>query len=419
MSALAEAMAPREPDALVGPWGPVVLARPQMAATADRYLKQLSVSLRPASVKAASTALRQFCIHVIDEHPEVECFSQVHRCHVESFKTELAHRLTSGNVGLKSNTVRLRLLCLRSFFDRVIEWGWLEAPARPPVFLTDVPPKDEPLPKALDDAASARFLQAAAAEEDPRRQLVVELLARTGMRVGELCELQGDAMEHRGGQWWLRIPLGKLHTDRYVPLHPRLVELLTAWQKHHDDGGTGLLVTNAGRPLNRHMATRMVRRVAKSAGIGHVFPHQLRHTLATQAINSGMRLEAISQLLGHKTLEMTAVYARIADRTVAEEYRAVSQRIDALYASEAPVETPQMRRLRREHSRLLGNGWCTRPKEMDCNFESICEGCGFFATTVEFKPTLQRQRDHAADHDHPERVRTFDRLLSDLEEGAS
>ena len=88
MSALAESVVQREPDALVGPWGPVVLARPQMAATTERYLAQLSVSLRPASVKAASAALRQFCLHVIDEHPEVECFSQVHRGHVESFKVE-------------------------------------------------------------------------------------------------------------------------------------------------------------------------------------------------------------------------------------------------------------------------------------------------------------------------------------------
>lgn len=56
---------------------------------------------------------------------------------------------------------------------------------------------------------------------------------------------------------------------------------------------------------------------------------------------------------------------------------------------------------------------------MDCNFESICEACGFFATTVEFKPTLQRQRDHAADHDQPEHVRTFDRLLEGLDAGAS
>ena len=309
-----------------------------------------------------------------NSHPEVHSFSQVQRAHAESFKAELAQRRIFDDKGLKPNTVRLRLLCLRSFFDRINEWGWPEAPDRPPLFLTDVPAKDEPLPKALDDAAAARFMRAAAAEGDPRRQLVVELLARTGMRVGELCALRVDAMEQRGGQWWLRIPLGKLHTDRYVPLHPRLVELLTAWRKHHDDAGTGLLITNDGRALNRHVVTRMVRRVARAAGIGHVHPHQLRHTLATQAINRGMRLEAISQLLGHRTLEMTAVYARIADRTVADEYQMVSERVEAFYASEPSAETVQMRRLRREHSRLLGNGWCTRPKEMDCSFESVCEG---------------------------------------------
>ena len=419
MSALEQAVAHEEDDAREDPWGPIVTARPQLAATAHRYLTQLSVSLRPASVTVTGIALRQFCVHVIDNHPEVHCFSQVQRAHAESFKAELAQRRTFDDKGLKPNTVRLRLLCLRSFFDRIIEWGWPEAPDRPPLFLTDVPAKDEPLPKALDDAAAARFMRAAAAEEDPRRQLVVELLARTGMRVGELCALRGDAMEQRGGQWWLRIPLGKLHTDRYVPLHPRLVELLTAWRKHHDDSGTGLLVTNDGRALNRHVVTRMVRRVARAAGIGHVHPHQLRHTLATQAINRGMRLEAISQLLGHRTLEMTAVYARIADRTVADEYQMVSERVEALYASEPSAETVQMRRLRREHSRLLGNGWCTRPKEMDCSFESLCEGCGFFATTVEFKPTLIRQRDHAAAHDSHERAAVFERLLDGLEEGAS
>ena len=408
-----------ERDGVGGPWDPIALVRPELAATAERYLTQLSVSLRPASVTVAGIALRQFCLHLIETHPEVRRFSQVERPHAESFKAELAQRRTFDDKGLKPNTVRLRLLCLRSFFDRLIEWGWPEAPARPPLFLTDVPPKDEPLPKALDDAAAARFMKAAAEEEDPRRQLVVELLARTGMRVGELCALRGDAMEHRDGQWWLRIPLGKLHTDRYVPLHPRLVELLTAWRTHHDDGGTGLLLTNDGLALNRHVVTRMVRRVARAAGIGHVHPHQLRHTLATQAINRGMRLEAIGQMLGHRSLEMTAIYARIADRTVADEYRSVSERVEALYAPEPSAETVAMRRLRHEHRRLLGNGWCTRPREMDCSFESVCEGRGFFATTVEFKPTLIRQRDHAKAHDLRERAAVFDELLEGLAGGGS
>ncbi|HXY27096.1 MAG TPA: tyrosine-type recombinase/integrase [Acidimicrobiales bacterium] len=406
-------------DPVASQWAEIAMARPQLAVTANRYLGQIALSLRPKSVTNTSIALRQFCWHLLDEHPEVEGFAQVRREHIESFKVALSRRRTWKNTPLKPNTVRQRLLFLRSFFDRIIEWGWADAPARPPVFLSDVPPQDLPLPKALDDAAAARFLHAAEAEEDLRRKLVVQLLARTGMRVGEVCELRANAMECRGGWWWLRVPLGKLHNDRVVPLHPRLVELLNSWKDHPDCGVGGLLIANCGRPLNRHVVTRMVRRIAKAAGIGHVHPHQLRHTLATQALNRGMRLEAVGQLLGHRSLKMTAIYARMSDRNLAEQFRAVADRIDALYAPETDDESDQMRKLRLEHSRLLANGWCTRPKEMDCQFESICEGCGFFATTVAFKPTLERQRDHAAAHGQPERAAIFEELLEGLDEEAS
>ncbi len=111
----------------------------------------------------------------------------------------------------------------------------------------------------------------------------------------------------------------------------------------------------------------------RRAGLGRISPHKLRHTLATQAINRGMSLEAIAALLGHRSLSMTLVYARIADRTVANEYFAVSEKVEALY--DRPQELPasaegaEMRKLRAEvHRRMLGNGYCARPVEMDCHF---------------------------------------------------
>ncbi len=70
-----------------------------------------------------------------------------------------------------------------------------------------------------------------------------------------------------------------------------------------------------------------------------VHPHHLRHTLATQAINRGMRLEAIAALLGHRSMEMTLTYARIADRVVADEYEAVFAQIDALYIGAVAEES--------------------------------------------------------------------------------
>ena len=80
-----------------------------------------------------------------------------------------------------------------------------------------------------------------------------------------------------------------------------------------------------------------------------------------------------------------------------------------------------MAKLRREMSRrMLGNGWCARPVEMDCHFESICESCSFFVTTVEFKPTLERQKaDAAAAKGQVGREKIFDGLLARLEDAAS
>jgi hypothetical protein len=127
----------------------------------------------------------------------------------------------------------------------------------------------------------------------------------------------------------------------------------------------------------------------------------------------------------HRSMRMTMVYARIADRTVADEYFAVSEQVEALYDT-APKTLPgdaegaEMRKLRAEmHRRMLGNGYCARPVGLDCHFESICESCTFFQTTIEFRPTLQRQRDDADAKGQLGRKKIFDGLLSRLDDATS
>ena len=79
-----------------------------------------------------------------------------------------------------------------------------------------------------------------------------------------------------------------------------------------------------------------------------------------------------------------------------------------------------MLKLRKEMTqRMLGNGYCARPVELDCHFESICESCTFFVTTVEFKPTLRRQRDDAKAKGQVGRERIFNGLLERLDDQAS
>jgi integrase len=391
-------------------WAAIAATAPVLADTAGRYLSQVGVSLRPGSVTVADGVLRQFSRYLVEEHPGTRRFAQVGRPEIEGFKLATAARLTPRGRPTSANTIRQRLGTLRTFFDRIIEWDWDDAPPRVPIFAADLPKVDDPTPKFLDDGAAARLAREVAAEPDQLRRLVLEILSRTGLRVGEVCALRVDAMVEADGIWWLRVPLGKLHNDRHVPLHPVLRQLLVEWLADYDDAGSGLLLARDGVPLNRHVITRMVNRVAGRAGLGHIHPHQLRHTLATQAINRGMRLEAIAELLGHRTLRMTLVYARISDRTVADEYQAVTAKVEALYNDTLPPPATS-KKLKSEYRRMLGNGMCARPKTMDCTFDAICEGCGFFQTNIEFRPTLQAQADHATRNHQTDRAQLFNQLL--------
>ena len=223
------------------------------------------------------------------------------------------------------------------FFVRLDEWGWDEAPPRVPMFPGDLPRQDHPLPKALDDAAAAKLLRAAQADKRLLVRVTVEMLLRTGLRVSEYTSLRADAVVHIGAGPWLHVPVGKLREDRYLPLHPHLVALIDDYRTRHVAAGNPLLLPREnGKPADRHAVTRYINKAGAAAGLPHIHPHQLRHTLATQAINRGMSLEAIAAMLGHRSLDMTLRYAKIASRTVADEYFAVTDKVEALYG-QAPV----------------------------------------------------------------------------------
>lgn len=413
---------PQKPASKVEfPWDSTAVRAPQVVATMASYLDQLAVSSRPGTVEAYELTLRQFAGQLVEHDPTCRSVAQIQRRHIEHYKLWMRQRRRPGGAALSAKTIRHKLGLVRVFFERIIEWGYHDAPDRVPIFPGDLPVVDEPLPKFLDDAAAAKLMAALANEPDPRRRLLVELLARTGMRISEAGQLDDDAVVLIGDTHWLRVPVGKLHNDRYVPLHDHLVELIDDYRRQRGPSRTGLLLERAdGRPVDRRTGYRWVTAVAKRAGVGHVHPHQLRHTLATQAINRGMSLEAIAALLGHRSMRMTMVYARISDRTVADEYFRVTAAVEANYGTGSgplPADTAgdTMQRIAADHRRMLGNGHCTRPAALDCQFETICERCGFYATGPEFVPVLLRQRDHATTNGQHDRAQIYNDLLGDLD----
>ena len=398
---------------------------PQLAASLQGYVEQMRLSLRASSMFHIERVLRQFALWLTTHAPEVTAVADLRRAHIERYKRHLAERPNTRGRRSSKRSLAGELGTLRICLERLSEWQGEDAPARVLMFPGDVPRLDDPLPRFIDDAAAAKLLRAARESPDPFARLTVEFLARTGLRRSEFVNLTIDSVVQIGSAYWLHVPLGKMRTDRYIPLHPQLKELLDEWIADRADGlREPWLFMRRGRRIGVRSVEQAVASVAREAGISHLTPHQLRHTLATQAINRGMSLEAIAALLGHKSMRMTMVYAKIANRTVADEYFKVSEKVEALY--DTPKELPataegaEMRKLRAEmHRRMLGNGYCARPVGLDCHFESICESCTYFQTTLEFRPTLQRQRDDAAEKGQVGRQKIFDGLLTRLDVQAS
>ena len=106
---------------------------------------------------------------------------------------------------------------LRTCFERLTEWDGDDVPARVLVFAGDLPIRDEPLPRFLDDAAFTKLLQATRADPDPFVRLCVEFLARTGLRKGEFLDLTVDSVVQIGVRLLAARAVGQAAQR---PLHP-------------------------------------------------------------------------------------------------------------------------------------------------------------------------------------------------------
>lgn len=417
-----------------------------------RYLERRRTMVTISSVKQEIAALGSFFRWLSFEHPDVTELHQLdRRRHIEPYLHWLFEVGGTGR-GRHSErwtipTRRARISCLQRILKLLSCWGWPEAPARPLLLPGDLPALPDSLPKAFDDVDAARMIQSARSSADLLEKLIIELLANCGLRVGEARDLKlsdvvtfGGPRDEPKSQTWLHVPLGKLKNDRYVPIGPELKSALDAFlsgersSREWEDlpsppEWTTYVLARKGRRVSSAYCNQVVHRVAERTGVVDGHAHRWRHTFATQAINHGMDLASIATLLGHTCLDMTMVYARIANPKLRQEFERVSEQVQAFYStvakdsngSSSPVVLPvgalgpAMVVTKRELEwRRLGNGWCTRRAYLDCRHELVCERCVHFNTAWLFTSALEAQHEDALHKGQQARVEVFARLLDSL-----
>lgn len=149
---------------------------------------------------------------------------------------------------------------------------------------------------------------------------MIDLLASTGMRVGEMVLLNRDDVDFAEREC---VVFGKGDKERMVYFDARTKLHLQAYLKSRSDDNPALIVSLKA-PFNRlsigGVETRL-RELGKQLGVHKVHPHKFRRTLATMAIDKGMPIEQLQQLLGHKRIDTTLQYAMVKQSNVKLAHR--------------------------------------------------------------------------------------------------
>ncbi|PYB67762.1 MULTISPECIES: site-specific tyrosine recombinase/integron integrase [unclassified Thermoplasma] len=232
--------------------------------------------------------------------------SEVTPMDIERYKNYLAVKLkyskTSQYLAIKAVKLFYKSLDLKIPVN-------LTPPKRPmhiPVYLTE----DEA--KRLIDESKA----------DRRMHAIVSVLAYTGIRVGELCNLRISDVDLQEAV--INVRSGKGDKDRIVIMSEECVKALSEYLDERlsmESADDYLFISNKHVKYDTSTIERMIRRLGKQAGIQkNVTPHVLRHTFATSVLRNGGDIRFIQQILGHASVATTQIYTHLNDSALREMY---------------------------------------------------------------------------------------------------
>lgn len=183
--------------------------------------------------------------------------------------------------------------------------------------------------REIDDLISAPRKFAKKPEVAARDEAILETLFSTGLRVGELCSLSRDQVNSKRGEFSVR---GKGQKDRVVFLSPSATSALSVYLKLRKDNLEPLFIHYGGvkdeenddyMRLTPRSVQRLVSKYAKLAGITkRVTPHILRHSFATDLLQSGADIRSVQEMLGHSSITTTQMYTHVTNQQLREVHKA-------------------------------------------------------------------------------------------------
>jgi site-specific recombinase XerD len=292
-----------------------------LAPVFDRAVDSLSAALHPDTTRHYRGTVRKFLTYLGATHPQVRSLDQLRRDpHIlgwmSSLRSQVPPLVTASCINL--------LIHLRCIFHE-LAWTQQLPELEHLIRRQDVPRLPRRLPRPLT-AQQDQLLQQEFLRRNDLGGNAFLLIRHTGMRIGECADLSCDCLRSIGPhQWAVHVPLGKLQTERMVPVDSfvcTLVQRLRFFRALDPLPADGRLLA---RSLTKEALIRQLRdylhQVCHSLGIStRLVPHQLRHSYASEMLRSGVGLPAVMKLLGHTSPEMTMRYIEVALSDLRREF---------------------------------------------------------------------------------------------------
>jgi site-specific recombinase XerD len=266
--------------------------------------------------------VRNFLGYLGAAHRELKSIEQLHRePHLLGWMSHLRSQVPP----LATSSYIYRLSGLRTL---LVELAWTEQLPQLARLIRreDIPRRPHRLARPLI-AQQDQLLQQEFLKRNDLGANVFLLIRHTGMRIGECADLCFDCLRATGpNQWAILVPLGKLKTERMVPVDSSVVTVIQRLRFYRSldpqrpDGR--LLARRSSRGALIRQLRNYLHRVCHSLEISaRIVPHQFRHTYATEMLRAGVSLPSVMKLLGHASLNMTMIYVEVVMDDLQREFQ--------------------------------------------------------------------------------------------------
>ena len=279
----------------------------------DEALDSLGAALHPETVRHYRGTTRNFLTWLGANHPDIRSLDELRRNpHIVGW---LAHLHSQARPLATPSCINL-LIHMRGILHE-LAWSAQLPELAQLLRREDIPRMPQRLPRPLT-AEQDQILQQELLRRNDVAANAFLLIRHTGMRIGECADLRCDCLRSTGPQQWaIHVPLGKLKTERMVPVDSfvcKLVQRLRFFRSLDSLSADGFLLQ---RTRSKEALVRQLRdylhEVCFSVNLPtRIVPHQLRHTYATEMLRSGVSFPGVMKLLGHNSSDMTMKYLDIA-----------------------------------------------------------------------------------------------------------